>query len=237
MNEVEVVHAQVGEIVDLDRFEETLTTDERKRARGYKLPDARDAFILARGLLRLELGRRTECRPGDLIFDLRPSGKPDLRAPGGDSAAWRFSVSHTGAHVAVAFTLGADVGLDIERLDRNVNPLAIASRYFTASEVKDLEARPLAQRSRAFLAGWTRKEAIVKARGTTMSESLNTLTVDLDPDQIHPLATDTPGRAVLPECRLTSFEIPGSLLIGAVALMSPTAPRLTFRVVKGPRFD
>ena len=235
--EVAVLRAQLGDIGDLSPYERVLTPEETARANGYKLSEPRRVFVLARGLLRLELGKRLRCDPGEIHLDLRPSGKPDIRRTDPDRPDWRFSVSHTGPHAAIAFCLGTDVGLDIERLDRTVEPLAIAKRYFTPVELAALKTWPDDQRPRAFFAGWTRKEAIVKARGSTMAESLTTLSVGLDPDELHPSHKDARGVPPRPACRLTTFEFGALKLIGAVALVSAQPPRLRFRVVNGAAFD
>lgn len=235
--EVEVLRAQLRDIADLGPYERVLTPEETARANGYKLPEPRRVFTLARGLLRLELGKRLRLEPGEIRFDVRPSGKPEIHRNGEDRPDWKFSVSHTGPHAAIAFCLGTDVGLDIERLDRGVEPLAVAQRYFTPTELAAIKSWPEAQRPRAFLAGWTRKEAIVKARGATMAESLTTLTVGLDPDDLHPPHKDSPGVPPRPACRLTTFEFEALSLIGAVALVSAQPPRLRFRVVNGAAFD
>jgi 4'-phosphopantetheinyl transferase len=235
--EVEVLRASLSEIVELAPYEAALTPAETAQAKGYRLLEAKRVFILARGLLRLELARRLGCEPGDMRFDLRASGKPDLRREDEDRPDWRFSVSHTGPHAAIAFCLGLDVGLDLERLDRTVDSLAIAERYFTPREFAALRAWPEAGRSPAFFAGWTRKEAIVKARGATMAESLATLNVEIDPEALHPRYEDEPGVAPRPVCGLTSFRFDALRLIGAVAVVSDQAPRLRFGVVNGASFD
>ena len=234
--EVEVLRAGLATFRDLSPFTALLSEDERRRAEGYKMAEPRDVFILARGLLRLELARRMNVGPDAIHFDLRPSGKPDVRSAEG-RPDWRFSVSHTGAHVAIAIALGVDVGIDIERLGRDLEPLQIARRYFTPWELFSLEAIPPEARTRAFFAGWTRKEAMVKARGHTMAESLATLSVDLDPEEANPEYEDAESVATRPQCRLTAFELRESNLIGAVALKSDLVPRLRFNVVSTPRFD
>jgi len=232
-----MLRANVGEVSELGPLEAVLRPDEIARAGAYKLEESRGVFILARGLLRLGLAQRLGCNPREIQFVLRPSGKPDVQRLDPARPDWRFSVSHSGPHAVIAFCLGADVGLDIERTDRAVEPLAIAKRYFTPGEFAALRSWPDPQRSRAFFAGWTRKEAIVKARGATMAESLTTLSVGLDPDELHPPhedAADVPPRAV---CRLTTFEFGALQLIGAVAVVSKQPPRLRFRVVNGAAFD
>lgn len=235
--DVDVVRAHLADFRDLSRFAAVLAEDERTRALGYRIQEPRDVFTLARGLLRLELARRLDVEAADIHFDLRPSGKPGLRPTRNDRPDWRFSLSHTGPHLAIAFALGVDVGIDIERFDRPVNALEIARRYFTPGELRSLVTFPAEARTRAFFAGWTRKEAIVKARGNTMAESLATLSVDLDPAVPHPDFEDAATVAPRPACRLTVFEVPDQNLIGAVALRSGQTPRLRFRVLSGATFD
>jgi phosphopantetheinyl transferase len=96
---------------------------------------------------------------------------------------------------------------------------------------------PAHSRAKSFFAGWTRKEAIVKARGVTMAESLTTLSVDVDPEAIHPGYVDSPEAGPRPRCRLVSLFLADPNLIGAVALCSGRLPRLRVRVPEGPRFD
>lgn len=235
--EIEVVRAHVHEVGDLARFASVLTDGERERARAYRVSEPRDAFTLARGLLRIELSKRLGIGPSDIHFDLRDSGKPDLKPGAPDRPDWRFSVSHTGPHVAIALCLGTDVGVDIERLDRTVTVLDIARRYFTPAELKSLEAFPANLQNRAFLAGWTRKEAIVKARGHTMAESLATLTVSLDPEEQSPRYEDAPDVPTRPDCRLAAFEVANENLVGAVAIRSRAKPTLRFRVLSDAGFD
>ncbi len=235
--EVEVIRAHLRDVPDLSRFEAVLADDERARASGYKIKETRRMFTLARGLLRLELAKRLTKDPADIHFDVRPSGKPDIRATPGAPTDWRFSVSHTGPHATLAFCRGADVGIDIERTDRDVKPLEIAKRYFTEAELKELETYSAQMRPRAFLAGWTRKEAVVKARGSTMAESLQTLSVGLDPNEAHPIAKDLKTAPPRTPCGLTTFEFAAIQLIGAVAICAETTPVLRFEVLSGTRFD
>lgn len=235
--DVDIVRANALDFTDINRLATALSAGEKARAAAYKVRGAGHLFTFARGLLRLELAKRLGGGPEGVIFDVRPSGKPDVRRQGADRLDWRFSVSHSGPHVALAFALGVDVGIDIEQVDRPVNPLEIARRYFTPLEFETLEATPPDARHRAFFSGWTRKEAIVKARGLTMAESLSTLSVDLDPTVAHPGYEDLGGNAPRAFCQLTAFEFPDLALIGAVAIRSERRPRLRVFVLSGPRFD
>ncbi|MEO8359053.1 MAG: 4'-phosphopantetheinyl transferase superfamily protein [Vicinamibacteria bacterium] len=235
--DVDIVFASLAEISELARLRARLTDIERQRVDGYKVREPRETSLLARALLRTELARRVGVGLLDLSFDLRTSGKPDLRLHDTTLPDWRFSVSHTGPHVVIALVRGHDVGIDIERLDRLAAPLDIATRFFTPKEVAHLKATPQSHLHRTFFAGWTRKEAIVKARGITMAESLATLTVELDPGAQHPGYEDAPDVGERGQCKLTTFEIPDHRLMGAVAVLGEREPRLNLRMVSDETFD
>jgi len=234
---VDVVVVRLTDFPHLRPFAAVLSQEEAARARGFKREEPRAAFTLARGLLRLELSRRLGVPAAEIGFHLRASGKPDLRPHPAAREDWRFSVSHTGPHVGLAFARGVDLGIDIEPLDRRTEVLPIAKRYFAPREMAELEGLPEPSRAPAFLAGWTRKEAVVKARGHTMAESLSTLSVDLDPDVDYPGHQDAPEAPGRPECRLASFRLPARKLIGAVAVRSESRPRLAFPVLSAAGFD
>lgn len=233
--EVDVASASLADFPDLTRFSALLSDDERARALRFKVEEPRQVFTLARGLLRLQLAKRLGVDPAQIRFDLRPTGKPDLRRTDSASPDWRFSVSHAGPHIALAFAPMVDVGIDIECLNRKMSVMEIAQRYFAPREVEILTALPEDSRTRSFFAGWTRKEAIVKAWGLTIAECLGSLSVDLDPRSAHPSYED--AAAGRPACRLASFAFSDLEILGAVAIRSDLTPQLRFATLSGARFD
>jgi hypothetical protein len=70
-----------------------------------------------------------------------------------------------------------------------------------------------------------------------MAESLDTLSVELDPAAIQPGHEDDPKAPARAACRLTAFLLPDQKLIGAAALCGDVPPRLRFSVLSGGRFD
>jgi 4'-phosphopantetheinyl transferase len=83
-----------------------------------------------------------------------------------------FNLAHADEVVALAFTLGRKVGIDVERIDRAIDALALAERFFPAEEAASLRGLAEPHRSVAFFRGWTRKEAFVKAQGEGLARSL-----------------------------------------------------------------
>jgi 4'-phosphopantetheinyl transferase len=138
--------------------------EEARAARFRDLP-SRARFVTARQALRAVLhGYLGVTLPPDAI-QVDPSGKPFL-AEGVAPVPLEFSIAHAGDWVVLAFSLGAAVGVDLERARPLPEVDGIAARVFGPGDLGRFRALPVDQRSEAFLRGWTRKEALLKALGT-----------------------------------------------------------------------
>ena len=82
-------------------------------------------------------------------------------------------------------THGADVGVDVEWIDRDVNRADIASRFFAPQEAAHLMALDEETRRGRFFELWTLKEALVKALGIGMAASLHQLAFTVSATGIH----------------------------------------------------
>ena len=94
----------------------------------------------------------------------------------------RFNLSHTAEEVLIGVTRGREVGVDIETLERRGDFGGVARRVFTARELAELEGlggTDAAAWRRAFLRGWTRKEAFLKDLGTGLLREPRELFVGL----------------------------------------------------------
>ena len=144
-----------------------LSEDERVRA--GRLVRARDGrrFVRCRGALRAILGGLLGIEPAGVTFEAGPGGKPVL--PGSLAAGWRFNVSHSGELALIAVSRGFEVGVDVE-LARPIQQAGrIVESYFTAAEVAEFLKLDEEERASAFIRGWTRKEAVVKAQGVGLA--------------------------------------------------------------------
>lgn len=164
------------------RLWQLLTADERARAERFVLPRDRTHFVVARGLLRVLLGRYLRRRPEHLRFCYGPHGKPELAADT-DDAAWRFNVSHSHGLALYAITLQRAIGVDVEYVRPGFAEERLAERFFSPREVAVLRALPAALQSAAFFACWTRKEAFIKARGNGLSLPLDQFDVAFAPGE------------------------------------------------------
>lgn len=162
----------------LEACEGLLSPDERARAARMLLASRREAFVVARGLLRTLTGRYAGLPPGDVRFTYTALGRPSLAA---DAPSLQFSVSHSGGQVLLAFAGQARVGVDIERVRTSAGSDAIARRFFTAGEQAELAALAGPDRLEAFFACWTRKEALLKAVGLGIARGLSHVEVTCRP--------------------------------------------------------
>lgn len=161
-------------------FHELLSSDERERAARFRFDKHRRRFAVARGILRTLLGRYLDRKPQDLTFDYSEHGKPFLEDPGkGDL---RFNLSHSAEVALFGFTMGREIGVDVEQIRPDRSTREIAERFFSPREVEALFALPKQEQTDGFFRCWTRKEAYIKAKGRGMSIALNSFAVSLSPE-------------------------------------------------------
>ena len=160
--------------------EALLDPAELARARRFHFERDRNRFTVARGLLRQLLGRYLDIEPAAVAFALGPHGKPGLALE--VENALRFNLSHSGTQALFVFAPEREVGIDLEAGSRLGDDWpALAKRIFSAPERAELEALPAEVRRDAFLNGWTRKEAYLKATGQGLVNGLQQIEVTLDP--------------------------------------------------------
>lgn len=200
----------------LDALSLLLSPDERERAGRFVFERERRHFTVARGVLRLLLAAYSASAPADLVFGYGPEGKPFLAGPP-DDAGLAFNLAHSGDWAVYGFTRSGRIGVDVER-HRDLKDIGqLAATVFSARELATWQALPAHQRQTAFYAGWTRKEAFVKALGAGLSFPLDRFDVALDPGQPPRVLEVRGDPAEAGRWRLVAFS-PAPDLSGAVAL-------------------
>ena len=162
----------------LERFIELLEPDELSRANRFHFEKDRKHFGVARGFLRVLLGRYLKRDPKQLKFTYGPYGKPAL-----PDEELRFNMSHSHGIALYALTRGRDVGVDDEYVRADFTSDDIARRFFSPSEVDSLCGLPAGDRVESFFRCWTRKEAYIKATGRGLSQPLDGFDVTLAPGE------------------------------------------------------
>jgi len=159
-----------------------LSSDERNRAQRFHFERHKRRFTVGRGVLRTILGWYLDIEPRQLEFSYGPQGKPYLAKQFGEPAL-QFNLSHSHELALFAFTLGREIGVDLEFIRPMPDLEEVATRFFSTNENAVLNRIPVRQKVEAFFTCWTRKEAYIKARGEGLSMPLNEFDVSLSPGE------------------------------------------------------
>lgn len=207
----------------VDRFIPVLSPDERERAERFHFRRDATRWIVARATLRDILGACLQTEPSAIAFTYGRHGKPAL---GGsvEGADLQFSVSHSADLAAYAVTIGAPVGVDVERL-RPVEYLdAVAERTFSRRECAALRGLPVELELAGFFNCWTRKEAYVKALGGGLSYPLDRFSVSLAPGVPARLESVEDAPAHVQTWAMESLPLPANFTGAVVVARHPARP-------------
>ena len=148
-----------------------LSPDECDRASRFVFTRDAQRYRAAHAVLR-RLLHQHDGLPERTEFAISAHGKPRLaRAEGCD-----FNLSHSGSNALIGISTKGHVGVDIELLRSIDDVWPLAEQTLSAGECDALRCAPHAAQTRAFLRGWTRKEACLKAVGSGLS---------IDPSSFH----------------------------------------------------
>jgi 4'-phosphopantetheinyl transferase len=164
--------------LDLDHFifTDVLSEDERARAAKFRFDHDRKRFTSGRTALRLLTAGYLKTNPEKVQFTYGPAGKPAIA-----KSPLSFNLAHSGPHALLAFTLGQQLGVDLEQI-RQIDDMPMVAQYsFAPGEFRRWQALPADQKTRAFYRCWTRKEAYLKAIGEGIAQRLKKFEVSFEP--------------------------------------------------------
>jgi len=176
---------------DESRWEKLLSTDEAARASRFHFARDRQCYVAGRALLRIILASHLGQEPAELRFSYSKKEKPSLD-PTKTGSDLTFNISHSGGIALLAFSRGREIGVDIEQVRPNSDLEAIARRFFSQHEQKQLAALSKDEKIDAFFRCWTRKEAYVKATGDGLSLPLSQFDVSIAPEEMNALLATRP---------------------------------------------
>jgi len=152
----------------IDYYMPFLSPDEKKRADGFKFKKHKSSNIFSRGLLRERLSEYIGIKPEEIKFTYGKAGKPEIE----NSADIKFNVSHSEDLVAIAFSSGCELGIDVEHM-RNLNDLDSMIDYnFSDYEQNSITECKDYERKRMFFRFWAHKEAYIKATGVGLTYNM-----------------------------------------------------------------
>ena len=133
----------------------------------FKFPADQQRSLIANLMVRQFYSKQLKVNWKEIEFDYNEHDKPSLR----NIKEQFFNISHSGNQVVVAFS-NKELGIDVEKVkgDRR----KIAKRFFTPSEIEDMEALKIEEKQvQYFYQLWTLKESYMKAIGSGMTMSLS----------------------------------------------------------------
>ncbi|MEB3272953.1 MAG: 4'-phosphopantetheinyl transferase family protein [Prochlorothrix sp.] len=208
--QVDLWWADLDQAPSLDRLKVVLTATEQHRTDRYRTAQLQHRFAACRAQLRVILSGYLGWDPAAIEFDYGPQGKPHLQFKtqqsengeavrdwldsehpdsehpgyehpnGDDNPALEFNVSHCQGRALYGIAR-VPLGVDVEQVRSIAQPLTLARRFFAPEEVATLAALPPSQQHRQFLRHWVGKEALVKAWGSGIAQSLDRVVVAVNP--------------------------------------------------------
>lgn len=142
----------------VDLFQRVLSPDECARASRFRFSHLNRSYVISTGSLRALIGRYLGTDPARVRFELGQKGKPRVAS----NPEFCFNASHSGSLGLFAFTMGCELGIDVEQIRPLSGVNEIAARFFCAGEAVDLLSLPAGERLHAFFLCWTREEAYLK---------------------------------------------------------------------------
>jgi len=126
---------------------QVLSDDELARAARFHFERDRQHFTATRALLRTILASYVEADPKVLRFRYSDKEKPSLISERAENTV-EFNVSHSGNAALLAFARGRALGVDVEYMREDFDHDAIAARFFSENERRQLAALAPAERYR-----------------------------------------------------------------------------------------
>lgn len=156
----------------LARYEQALSPHEQQRHGRIASAEGKTHYLTSHGVMRAILASYLEIDPGALHVHLSALGKPFLH-PEQHKHPVQFNLSHSHGMALLAVARDFEVGVDIEQMRPSIAYMKLAARYFSSTELQQLQQQAEEQQQLAFYMSWARKEALVKASGKGIARGLH----------------------------------------------------------------
>lgn len=179
-DEVHIWNYDLDNIIHLkNQLKKILSVDELVRANNFHFEIDKDRFICSRGILRILLSIYTGISSKRVNFTFNNYGKPSLSTTH-NKPGFHFNLSHSKQFMSVGFVKDALIGVDVELAKPLKDHLEIAKRFFSNSEIEQLNSFPQEKILDGFYSYWTAKEAVIKLSGEGLSYPLKDFDVQIN---------------------------------------------------------
>jgi 4'-phosphopantetheinyl transferase len=184
-----------GKSYNSDDFEKTLHPSIIDKAKRFFREEDRIAYLSRHNSLNSILANHLNCDPKALIIEKNEFGKPYLK-----ENPFYFNLSKSKEFFCILLSK-VECGVDIEVIRDVSNMKVVADLYFHTEEKKFCETGFFDER---FLTVWTRKEAVLKAIGTGLTNDLSNINTLEDSIQLNYLnlniATEVSNQFIVSAC-------------------------------------
>ena len=163
----------------LTALESVLAGQELYYLKQLRHSGIRKRYLISRAVLRILLHYLADVPPPGVLFKDGINGAP-IGVPCDDGSNLMFSMSHTKALTFIGFCKGRRLGVDIEKVRPVRHLLHLAEYAFASEESEWLSSLPPENVEIAFIRLWTRKEAVVKYYGGSVSGDMSRFSVPLE---------------------------------------------------------
>jgi 4'-phosphopantetheinyl transferase len=148
-----------------------INSEDKLKADRLHLDEEKLTYLFCHTLLRLVLSRRLNIDPKEISIVYDKNKKPCLQGN-----PLFFNITHSRDAFAFAISQHSRVGVDLEKVNRDLDFVSVIKRFFSSQESEFILASPGDSMNRFFLL-WTRKEALLKALGTGIITNLSRIEV------------------------------------------------------------
>ncbi|GAB3429110.1 4'-phosphopantetheinyl transferase family protein [Niabella aquatica] len=166
-------HVYCFNISEADRLGYLATGEEHLKASFFRQDIDAKRFLAGRILTKRTLAGILDVDPGHILIHKGKNGKPFAMYNGRELQSLHFNISHSGNLVIIG-VCSKDIGVDVEEM-KGGSIIELSATVFSGKELNIFEKS--ADTLKTFYTFWTRKEAILKATGQGLIDSLYELEV------------------------------------------------------------
>lgn len=166
-------------LYNYDAFFSYLSEEEIERANKLKIEEKKKQFIITRSLLRKLLSNALNKSATEINFSYGENKKPYIEEKYNNKSV-EFNISHSCNYGLIAITLETSIGVDIEKINQEIDFESLSNRFFSEKEKLELNHLDDNKKIDAFYRGWVRKESFIKAIGKGIAFGLDRFSVSLN---------------------------------------------------------
>ncbi len=156
-----------------------LSDDEIQRVDNINNKIKKNQFVISRAIVKKLLSKYLSKIPNQIEFSYNKHGKPFVPEKYNNHSL-EFNISHSDIYGLIAITLYYKIGVDIQRVNHDINIDSLSERFFSEDEKEQLMKFDKNKRADVFHNCWVKKESFIKAIGSGVAYGLDNFSVSLE---------------------------------------------------------